>query len=184
MISLCQATKIWSELSAAEPQKSNLKRDVAIGSDRVAVDLEQLNNMPDALLNSTRAIELQEEIAAADPKNFQYASELGLFYVHLGSIQHKLKNSSVARQNVVKGLKMMQQFSDSGPKELDLKRDLALSYQTAGDVFLSSGQSDTALEYFRRSAELIETTPLKNELRENLAENLKSISEILKKSRF
>lgn len=177
-----QAAQTWSELSAKEPQKANLKRDVALASDRVAVDLEKLDKLSDALRNSTRAIELQQEIAAADPKNFQYVSELGFYYVHLGSIQHKLKNSFVGRQNVKKGLDLMRKNADASPKEMDLKRDLALSYQTAGNIFLDAGIDDVALHYLRLSSELIETTPLKNELREKLAENLKTISDILQKN--
>lgn len=177
-----QAHEIWSALAAAEPQKAHLKRDTALTSDRISVDLEKLAEFKQALTHSIRTVELQEQIVAADPKNYQYAAELGIYYVHLGSIQQKLKNSSVAPQNVTKGLATMTRHAEINPKDMDLKRDLALAYQIAGEVFLTNGESDRALEYFRLSSDLIETTPLRQELGEKLAENYRMISEILKKT--
>ena len=112
---------------------------MALGVDRVAMDLKKLNRLPDGLKSSQRSIEIQQEIAAADTQNVQFSSEIGLYYVHLGSIQSKLKNHSAAKENVQKGLKILQQYADASPQWIDLKRDLALSYQLAGEVFSDAG---------------------------------------------
>jgi non-specific serine/threonine protein kinase/serine/threonine-protein kinase len=172
-----QALEIWSRLSAAEPLKAHLKRDMALATDRVAMDLVELNSLPAALRAAHRAIEIQEEIAAADPRNVQYASEVGLYFVRLGTIQGKLKDRPPARKNILHGLKLLQKFADANPRDIDLRRDLALSYRWAGEFFKDNGDL-AALEYYRHSSELLESPPLRKELREKLAENYLSISEI------
>ena len=178
-----KALDIWLELSATEPLKANLKRDVALITDRVAVDLENSDSLPDALKNHLRAIELQKEIAAADPQNVQYSSELGLYYVNLGAVQAKLKDQKGAIENIRNGLKILQQFVDASPEDVDLRRDLALSYQSAGDVFSTDANRQTAIDFYMRSAGLLETKQLRAELPDKLAEDYSKIGDLHQNAR-
>lgn len=177
-----KALDLWTGLSAAEPAKANLRRDVALGTDRVAMDLKRLGSFSDSLKNISRAVEIQSAIAIGDPQNVQYASELGLYYVNLGSVQGKLKDWSAAKKNVIDGLKILEERAAATPRAMDLRRDLALSHQAAGDLYREAGEHDVAAEHYRRSAELLDVGPLRNELRDKLAQNYESISQIHRSS--
>ncbi len=175
--------EIWSELSAAEPQNAAYRRDTTIAADRIAMDLKELDALPEALKVCRRAVEIQQEISAADPQNVQFRSELGLYYVNLGNLQGKLRKFSEARENVQKGLKILQQFAEASPQWIDLRRDLALSYISAGEVFSGEGNDTEAADYFLRSAELLETAPLRKDLPEKLAQSYQNIGDVHQKAR-
>ena len=177
-----EALGIWSTVASLEPLDAALKRNTVIASDRIATDLRELSNFGEALKSSTRAVKIQEEIADADPKNVQFVSELGLYYVNLGGIQGKLKNFPAARENVMKGLKTLQEFADASPQWIDLRRDLALAYRLGGEVFTDEGDFIAAAADYQRSADILETAPLRTELTEKLAQNYGSIGDIYQKA--
>jgi tetratricopeptide (TPR) repeat protein len=169
--------------AAADPDASQLQRDLALTLIRVGALLVARGDSRGALEYYARALHLCERLAAADPDNTQYQGDLGIGLLNVGDMLAARGDTDDALAHYTRSLHIVERLAAADPDNTGYQRDVSVSLDRVGDRLAARGDTDGALAHYTRALHIAErlaaADPDNTQYQGDLAVSLDKVGDML-----
>lgn len=145
-----RAETIFESLAVTAPGRRSQEALQAIYN-RVFFAEHSVGNLPDALVNARKAMEVAQKLHDADPKDLRSRISVVIDYGNLADILSAVGRIEAAKSAVAQAVADVDQLVLANPNNGELPSVQASTYVTRADVFTLAKQYQPALRYYQKA---------------------------------
>jgi serine/threonine protein kinase len=147
---LRQALATWQKLANANPDATEIQRELANGHQAIAWVLSRAGQPQEGLPARKEALKLRQKLADANRQVPDLQRELALSHQALGALLEQIGQGQAALPEYREALAILQHLYSAYPALTQFQSDLALTHHNIGEV-LSLTQPQAALAEFKEA---------------------------------
>src|SRR5262249_47159510 len=180
---LGRAEGLQQQLVSAGETSPDLRYAEGAGLNELAITLQILGDMKDALATVDRAIANIEALAAEFPANANYRRDTGISYQTRGNVLRRLGRREEALESYRKSVSIFERLVSDQPMNQQWQGYLAGAYGLVGETLKLAGERQQALEFLRRGLtiqqKLADANPTNGEMQRAMSVSYMKIGDVL-----
>jgi len=146
----------YKAVSTAYPNKVAYQRMIALSIGKIAGVFEATGKLEQAQEEFGKSVGLLEVLVSANPSNALLRRNLAFNRFAMGEIMIKLGDSRGIKQ-LREAASIDDSLSAADPADRRIGRDLTMIYASLGDAEKKTGETELALQYYRKALAIAET---------------------------